>query len=263
MPHVSDRNPMLSFVSKLMNKLVGERDYSAQEICHILLGLPLQDDSRVVQSVDCRPHDRHARPIDITADGDIEESSTSYDKYLQRPKQMEDVTYVDFLTNWNFKARNPEKWAVWQPPARPRVLYYYPKYKPIRSHHQWSDFCRVKILLNHPHRRPTNLLEVDGVLYDNYKSAYQHCLSQHFHPDDHYGEEDDGDQEPDEDEFEARVNDDDFTLEDWHEIARLVPDLQLPEEEADLLGRRDIDLNYDWAQHISRFFHEEFGTGSY
>ena len=53
MPHVSDRNPMLSFVSKLMNKLVGERDYSTKEICHILLGLPLQDDSRVVQSVDC------------------------------------------------------------------------------------------------------------------------------------------------------------------------------------------------------------------
>ena len=44
-------NPMVSFVSKLMNKLISERDYSAQEIYHILLGLALQEDSQVVQSV--------------------------------------------------------------------------------------------------------------------------------------------------------------------------------------------------------------------
>ena len=85
LPHISDNNPMVSFVSKMMNKLIGERDYSAQEICHILLGLPLQEDSRVVQSVDCRPRERHARPIDITADGDIQESQTAYEKYLRRP----------------------------------------------------------------------------------------------------------------------------------------------------------------------------------
>ena len=46
---------MLSFVSKTTNKLIEERDYSAQEVCHLLLGLPLQGDSRVVRSVDCRP----------------------------------------------------------------------------------------------------------------------------------------------------------------------------------------------------------------
>jgi hypothetical protein len=107
LPHVSDRNPMLSFVSKLMNKLVGERDYSAQEISHILLGLPLQEDSRVVQSVDCRPHERHARPIDITPDGDIEEASTTYDKYLRRPEQMEGMSYFEFLEKWNFRPRDP------------------------------------------------------------------------------------------------------------------------------------------------------------
>jgi len=39
---------MVSFVSKLMNKLISERDYSAQEIYHILLGLALQEDSQVV-----------------------------------------------------------------------------------------------------------------------------------------------------------------------------------------------------------------------
>jgi ATP-dependent DNA helicase PIF1 len=42
LPHVSDRNPMLSFISKMINRLIGERDYSAQEVCHLLLGLLLQ-----------------------------------------------------------------------------------------------------------------------------------------------------------------------------------------------------------------------------
>jgi len=41
-------NPMVSFVSKLMNKLISERDYSAQEIYHILLGLALQEGGQVV-----------------------------------------------------------------------------------------------------------------------------------------------------------------------------------------------------------------------
>jgi hypothetical protein len=46
---------MVSFVSKMMNRLVGERDYSAQGVCHLLLGLLLQEDSRVVRSVDDYP----------------------------------------------------------------------------------------------------------------------------------------------------------------------------------------------------------------
>lgn len=41
LPYVSDRNPMLSYVSKLLNKLIGERDISAQECCYMLLNLPL------------------------------------------------------------------------------------------------------------------------------------------------------------------------------------------------------------------------------
>ena len=31
----------------------------------------------------------------------------------------------------------------------------------------------------------------------------------------------------------------------------------------DLLGRRDLDVNYDWARHIGRYYHEEFTTGSF
>ncbi|KAM4064224.1 ATP-dependent DNA helicase PIF1 [Hirsutella rhossiliensis] len=46
MSRVKDHNPLISFTSKLLNQLVAERDYSKQEVSHLLLGLPLQEGSR-------------------------------------------------------------------------------------------------------------------------------------------------------------------------------------------------------------------------
>lgn len=47
-------NPLLTLVFKTMNRLVGERDYSSQDVMHQLLEIPLQQDSREVLSLDCR-----------------------------------------------------------------------------------------------------------------------------------------------------------------------------------------------------------------
>src|SRR6266480_3923106 len=55
LPYINDRAPLLSFVSKMLNKLIGERDWSAQEVSHILLQLPVQKSSRMLVSLDCRP----------------------------------------------------------------------------------------------------------------------------------------------------------------------------------------------------------------
>ena len=66
--YVAERNPLLSFVSKFMNKLITEWDYSAQEICHLLLGLLLVEKSCVVISVDCRPKENYTRGIDLAVD---------------------------------------------------------------------------------------------------------------------------------------------------------------------------------------------------
>lgn len=262
LPHVSDRNPMLSFVSKMMNKLVGERDYSAQEICHQLLGLPLQEDSRVVRSVDCRHPDVHVRHIDV--EGDVEESASAYMKYLQRTPVMENLSYFEFLERWNFASRNPERWKVWQPPARPRVLSYFPRYKTKRDHAQFEDFCRVKLMLNHPHRRHEDLLTVNGRTFGTYKLAFTLCELTHDHADDHYGKAEAEDPEPEEDEFEGIREDlGDITIEDWQEIARMVPNIEPEVEPAELLGRRDLDVNYDWRAHLERFTHESFASGGY
>ena len=263
-PNVSDRNPMLSFVSKMMNKLIGERDYSAQETCHLLLKLPLQEDSRVVLSVDCRPPDKHGRVLEFSeADEVLQEKTTAYDKYLQRPEDMEDICYFEFFERWNFKSPNKDNWKEWRPPARPRVLYYFPRYKPVHGHAQFSDFCRAKLFLDHPHREHDEFLNLDGRQFDNYEAANEYCMEHHEHEDNHYGDIEAPDPEADEDEFRPEPFDEEISLEDWQEIARMVPELRLEEQAIDLLGRRDIDINYDWALHVGRYTHDNFGNAKY
>jgi ATP-dependent DNA helicase PIF1 len=44
--YTNERVPLLSFVSKMLNKLIGERDWSTQEVSHNLLQLPVQELSR-------------------------------------------------------------------------------------------------------------------------------------------------------------------------------------------------------------------------
>jgi hypothetical protein len=51
---VNHRSPALSFASKFLNKLLGERGWSAQEVNHILFEIPLSTSSRDVIMLDCR-----------------------------------------------------------------------------------------------------------------------------------------------------------------------------------------------------------------
>jgi ATP-dependent DNA helicase PIF1 len=55
LPYINDRALLLSFVSKILNKLIGERDWSAQEVLYILLQLPVQKSSWMLVGLDCRP----------------------------------------------------------------------------------------------------------------------------------------------------------------------------------------------------------------
>jgi ATP-dependent DNA helicase PIF1 len=55
MPFVNEDRAVLLLISKVMNKLVGERDWSVQKVSHLLLNLPVCNSTRSVINVDCRP----------------------------------------------------------------------------------------------------------------------------------------------------------------------------------------------------------------
>ncbi|RYC76974.1 hypothetical protein BFJ63_vAg20151, partial [Fusarium oxysporum f. sp. narcissi] len=220
LPYVSHQNPLLSFASRLMNKLLGERDFSGQEICHILLNCELQESTRVIRAVDCRPYEQQGRSLRLQGDHDDGEVVGIYEKYLSRLPLHEELTYLDFLANWNTSKRDGRKWTRWSRQAKPRVLYYFPRYKSNPRHHQYDDFCRVKLMLAHSHRDPSELRKIDGIKYDSYASAAEVCYANHQHPDDYYGTPDAEERRPDPDEFEEEFHEPELLEEDWLELAR-------------------------------------------
>ncbi|KAK4068341.1 hypothetical protein Purlil1_13812 [Purpureocillium lilacinum] len=257
LPHTAHHQPLLSFSFRLMNKLIAERDYSAQEISHLLLNIPLQEGTRMVVYVDCRPLEQHARSYRI--DDDVSEAVGSYRKYLQRNDQHESITYLEYLQSYNLKT-----WRRLGANAKKRVLSYCPRYRPVEASAQFHDFCRVKLMMAHPHRAPEELLAVDGLRFESFVAAYQCCRQRHhFHEDDHYGDVGMNELQAEDDEFEQEVHDEPIAEEDWHELARMLPDRPLEEEDIDVLGRRDIDVNYDWTPHVGRYTNDDILSGNY
>jgi hypothetical protein len=257
LPHTAHLQPLLSFSSRLMNKLIAERDYSAQEISHLLLNIPLQEGTRMVVSVDCRPLEQHARSYRL--DEDVNETIGNYRKYLERSDQHEHVSYLEYLQLYNLKT-----WRRLAANAKKRVLSYFPRYRSTELSPQFNDFCRVKLMMAHPHRSPEELYAVCGQQFDSFAAAYKFCREHHdAHADDHYGEPEANELRAEDDEFELEVHEEPTVEEDWHGLARMLPDHPLEEEDIDMLGRRDIDINYDWIPHVGRYTDDGILNGDY
>jgi hypothetical protein len=71
---------------------------------NLLLGLPLQA-AESLRSVDCRLPEKHNHPLEFSENN--EQKGTAYEKYLERPENLEGVSYFEFLVRWNFATLNP------------------------------------------------------------------------------------------------------------------------------------------------------------
>ncbi|KAJ2965409.1 hypothetical protein NQ176_g10632 [Zarea fungicola] len=243
LPHKAHHQPLLSFSSRLMNKLIAERDYSAQEISHLLLNIPLQEGTRMVVYVDCRPLEQHARSYCV--EEDVSEAVGSYRMYLQRNEQHESVTYLEYLQLYNLK--------TWR-----RLC------KPIEASPEFQDFCRVKLMMVHAHRSPEELLAVDRRPFGSFAAAYKSCRERHpSHENDHYGEVGANELLAEDDDFDYENHEEPVVEEDWHELVRMLPDHPLEEDDIDVLGRHDIDVNYDWIPHVGRYTNDDILGGDY
>ena len=148
LPYINDRAPLLSFVSKMLNKLIGERDWSAQEVSHILLQLPVQKSSRMVVNLDCRPEEVQ-RDLIVLESGEVTAQRSALRRYRDRlidtgNAALLDLSLFDCLQHWD--------WMMWRvrPRASSRVINYYPRYLNDPELETYSDYCRVKLMLHHP-----------------------------------------------------------------------------------------------------------------
>ena len=81
--YINDPAPPLSFVSKILNKLIREWDWSAQDVSHLLLQLLVQNSSRGVVSLDCRPEEVQNDLI-VLESGDISTQQSALRQYRDR-----------------------------------------------------------------------------------------------------------------------------------------------------------------------------------
>jgi ATP-dependent DNA helicase PIF1 len=257
LPYINDRAPLLSFVSKMLNKLIGERDWSAQEVSHILLQLPVQKSSRILISLDCRPEEDQ-RDLIVLESGEVTAQRSALRRYRDRLADTQngntalpDLSLFDCLRSWD--------WMTWKarPRASLRVINYYPRYSNNPDLPSFTDYCRVKLMLHHPFTDWIDLLTVDGQVYRSYTDAFQACLRSrtHTHPQDFYTDPEAESEGSDESEKEREdLTDDDHPLADFEAFARRRPREDFTRTDLlDSLGVREIDRNYDWSLHVGQY----------
>ena len=255
LPYVNDRVPLLSFASKILNKLIGERDWSAQEVCHILLQLPVQDSSRIVASLDCRPQ-KEQQDLIVLESGSVTAGRSVLQRYCDRladapgSRALPALSLYEWLRTWD--------WAQWRPRprAQPRVINYYPRYPSDPTAPSYPDYCRVKLMLHHPFVVPEDLLTVNGIRYRSFTDAFKVCCTSHNHPSDFYTDPPrEGDDESD-DESDQDLDTDSIKqpLADFEAFARRRPGCELDlTDPLDTLGTREIDRLYNWSIYSGRW----------
>jgi hypothetical protein len=83
LPYTNERVPLLSLVLKMLNKLIRERDWSAQEVSHNLLQLPVQVSSQSVVILDCWP-ERAQDNLIVLEGGDVKMQRLPMKRYQDR-----------------------------------------------------------------------------------------------------------------------------------------------------------------------------------
>jgi len=101
LPYTNDRAPLLSFVSKMLNKLIGERDWSTQEVSHILLQLPVQESSWTTITLDCRPEQSQDNLI-VLEDRDISTQRSPIRRYQDRTHDAPGAQELQSVTLFNW-----------------------------------------------------------------------------------------------------------------------------------------------------------------
>ncbi len=164
MRSLKDDSTSLKAVQKLLINSVGERDYSAQETCHLLLQLPMFRASRdfVVLSLD------GSRAVESKLqEGQPATAPSILDHYISRPTttQFRDMTILHFTQKYTMPK------DLGSDPCHRRkdvVVIVRPFCSPDPSGPNYEQYCRQKLMLHKPFRQQEELL--GGC--DSYAAAY-------------------------------------------------------------------------------------------
>jgi ATP-dependent DNA helicase PIF1 len=248
----SDESSLTS-IQKLLLNSIAERDISAQETCHLLLGIPLYHSSR--QFVSLNINEEALRSIRGTGSSENGEhtgrvsgrtAQSPLRKYWERNEQFEGFSlYRLHLTHKYVKGE-------WKKCAKENIVRIFPRPSGLRNGDQWEEFCRIKVLLHVPHR---NIEQLTGNGDTSWSTVYsQHLDTINSDPIDLLGQEIDEEVEISDDESLAELTDEEeqeFRY-DWMHLAEMGPNARIRNDSD--LGSRDMDRNHNWTNEAQQHY---------
>ncbi|QSS66645.1 hypothetical protein I7I51_02834 [Histoplasma capsulatum] len=222
------------------------------ERCHFHYSIPTQAEptlrkptgSSYYRLFPCRNDNQQRQLYTIQEEG-LTRGLSYLQKYKQRPKELEDLTFFEFLQEYN---HHPNRYNR-RTRANYRILIYFPIYKPQS---QAEDYRRVKLLLHHPFHEVDDLKTLDlPSSFDTFAEAFNYCKEAHVHSNDVY----DNDISEPESEFEDVDVEKNELQNSFNELAALLPDdpHNITElNDLSFIGNRSIDCEYNCLEHDQR-----------
>ncbi|KAK3922297.1 ATP-dependent DNA helicase [Frankliniella fusca] len=259
-----------SVIQKLLIKTVSERDYSAQEVCHILTGQPLHLSSRSFNVVNLRKDEWIELRPDGEGDGENqvgdEQDAAEGDEadeaaagagdvstfpafvkqyQMRRLVAMNNMTLFQVAKEYSWRNR---KWSRNMKGGQPRdaVVRAFPRLKLTGNEERDEAYYRIQVLLHTAWRTE----EGAKAGFNSWKAAFEARVPRELVPMEameaavaeaaaELADEEAQFEQPEQPEAEADA------MEEWMVVARMGPNGQA---ERVVLGRRDMDLAYDWHQ---------------
>ena len=161
---LKEGNNSLKAVQKLLINTVGERDYSAQETCHLLLQLPMFKSSRdfIILSLD------GSRAVEDRLDEEQHATAPStIDHYLVRPTTapFNNITLLEFARQYTMP-----KTLGSEPTRRNKQVIVIPRpyCSPDPTGPKYEQYCRQSLMQHKPFRQLSDLLGES----ETYAAAY-------------------------------------------------------------------------------------------
>ena len=146
--NLKDNSSALQLIQKLLTNSVGERDFSAQETCHLLLQLPLVKSTRdhVILSLDgsCQVHEQPDDSISRATMPSI------LDHYIQRPSDgtFNHMTLLHFAQHYSM----PKELGTVPKKHKMMIVNVRPYCSPDPNGPKYEQYCQQKLMLHVPFR---------------------------------------------------------------------------------------------------------------
>ena len=238
----------------MLNKLLGERTYSAQETAHLLLGLPLVACSVSFQTIniasDGALREVTADDLGFNEQGERVVTAESWlQRYMKRPAHMDSLSLHEVMRLYSWRNQQWHK----RKPSTKVIVRAFPRLSPNPDDPRFDEYCRLKVLLHHPFRDINRLCDRDGEQL-TWQEAFAVCTVSHDHRRDTLRSWEDENliRHEEENEDDELVNPDVELMDeaDWQTWARDHPNSSIPAFTLDDIGRRPLDVG--WDIHASR-----------